>query len=498
MKKILIFGALLGTLLTACSDDFLDQFPKGKWHSENMPEDELDKSILVEGKLLQAYGDLRDWNNFWSVFAMHNYTTPEGEKGSSPADGGADVLAFESMTYNPSNGIIGGYYGICYATIYKTNEALLLQSQMKEDHPKKNLYKAEALFLRAWMYYRLTQAFGDVPYIDRILSQDEQSPTRMNIDQVRSNYLDDLKAALPLLPTREELKKSGNSGRATQNAARAIIAKTYMLQKNWEGVKTHTQQIIESGDNNLSTLFAEMFYETNEYGPESILEVFCEQKPSLKIYQGSQFGSTQGFRGQPDLGWGFNAPGKALIDAFEAGDPRKSATIIAPGDDLEGRVATANGGDYGYCNKKAYAPMSEFALYGRSSGDQGNWKNIRIIRYADILLMYAEACCELGGEDNIKNALSKLELVRSRARGNNASVLPKVTTLDQEQLRQAIRHERKVELGLEFERFYDLVRWGIAKDVISGFVVGRHELFPIPQSEIDKSKNIITQNPGYN
>ena len=112
--------------------------------------------------------------------------------------------------------------------------------------------------------------------------------------------------------------------------------------------------------------------------------------------------------------------------------------------------------------------------------------------------MHAECCCELGDAENIKEALDKLEMVRNRARGGNASVLPKVTTTDKTELMEAIRHERRIELALEFEQYFDLVRWGIAKDRIDNFVVGRHELFPIPQSEIDKSEGVLTQNPGYN
>jgi hypothetical protein len=122
------------------------------------------------------------------------------------------------------------------------------------------------------------------------------------------------------------------------------------------------------------------------------------------------------------------------------------------------------------------------------------WMNIRLIRYADVLLMHAEAACKLG---NTTEALEKLEMVRARARGRNSDVLPEITTTDIDELRAKIHHERRIELAMEWERFYDLVRWDEAKDVIENFVVGKHELFPIPQTEIDKSEGLITQNPGY-
>ena len=120
--------------------------------------------------------------------------------------------------------------------------------------------------------------------------------------------------------------------------------------------------------------------------------------------------------------------------------------------------------------------------------------NIRLIRYADVVLMHAEAAVETG---NTAEALSKLEMVRARARGTDNTVLPKITTTDLTELRAKIHQERRIELAMEWERFYDLVRWDEAKTVIPAFVVGKHELFPIPQTEIDKSGGIITQNPGY-
>lgn len=500
MKKIILSSTLLmGLAFSSCSDSFLDQYPKGRWHEKNMPESNLDQAILAEGKLQQAYASLKDWNNLWPVFAMNNYSTPEGEKGSNPSDGGADVIAFEQMTYNPSNGLINGYYSICYSTIYTVHETLLFIDQMPDANPKKAIYKSEALFMRALMYYRLTQAFGDVPYIDHMLGKNEKLPARMNMNEVRARYIQDLEKAIPNLSTRPQLVASGNGGRPTKNAALAIIAKTYLYEQNWQLAKEYSLKIINSGENNLSTPFDKIFDEESEFGPESILEVNCEQKPSLKIYMGSMYAQMQGFRGTPDLGWGFNAPSSSLVADFRnEHDPRINSTVIANGETLEGFVMNADPNSHPFFNKKAYVRKAEIAKYGRSDRDFGNWKNIRLIRYSDVLLMYAEACCEIGDDANITEALEKLEMVRKRARNGQADLLPKVTTRVKNELRDAIRKERKFELALEFERFYDLVRWGIAKDVIPGFVSGKHELYPIPQNEIDKSNGILTQNPGYN
>nr|MBP6662997.1 RagB/SusD family nutrient uptake outer membrane protein [Paludibacter sp.] len=299
---------------------------------------------------------------------------------------------------------------------------------------------------------------------------------------------------IPYLPSRVQLISSGNEGRATQNAARAILAKVYLYQKKWSDAMAMTTEIINSGDNNLSTPYAEMFTEANEYGPESVFEVYADQKPSEQIYLSTQYGQIQGVRGIPNLGWGFNGPSQLLMDAYEAGDPRKTATVIADGETIEGKKIKADAAGYKFFNKKVYVSLAERALYGRSTDIQAYWLNIRLIRYADVLLMHAEAACEVG---NTTEALDKLEMVRNRARNGNSNVLPKITTTNKEELRAKIHQERRIELALEWERFYDLVRWDEAKAVIPNFVSGKHELFPIPQIEIDNSEGLITQNPGY-
>lgn len=129
----------------------------------------------------------------------------------------------------------------------------------------------------------------------------------------------------------------------------------------------------------------------------------------------------------------------------------------------------------------------------------GEWMNVRILRYADVVLMAAEASNELNQTDD---ALEYLEMIRKRARGGNNAILPEITETDQALLRDLIRHERRIELAMEHERFFDLVRWGIAEDILHAagkvnFVAGKHELLPIPQSEIDRSDGVLIQNPGY-
>lgn len=479
---------------TSCTDDFLDRYPKGRWHHGNYtPDDTLDKGILIEAKLAEAYATLRGWPFCWANLGMNNYTTPDVEKGSTPSDGG-DITQFKSLSYTASNAPIADFYSACYSSIYLSNEALALVTALDDNEPLKNKYLAEALFLRSVMYFRLAQAFGGVPYVDKVLGQDEKTPARSSRDEIWQKLETDLKIAIPLLPTRNALLANSNQGRATQNAARAVLAKVYMYQENWSAAYGMTTEIISSGDNSLNTPYDQIFTEAEEFGDESVFEVYCEERPSEQIYLGSQFAQIQGIRGIPNLGWGFNAPSQVLMNAYESGDPRKAASIIADGDTLEGKKIRADASGYKFFNKKAYTKLSERGIYGRPPEAQGTWVNIRVIRFADVVLMHAEAACELG---NTNEALEKLEMVRARARGDESAILPKITTTDINELREKIHQERRIELAMEWERFYDLVRWDEARTKIPNFMIGKHELFPIPQTEIDKSEGVLTQNPGY-
>ncbi len=493
MKKYILY-IVIAIVGIGCSDDFLELYPKGYYHPKNYtPDQEINASILAEGKLAEAYATLRAWAFQWGGLGMHSYTSPDAEKGSTPSDGG-EVTQFKSLSYTASNGPIKDYYSYCYKSIVLSNEALVIANSLADTVAKKKTYIAEALFLRSVMYFRLAQAFGGVPYVTTVLGANDKVPARSTREEIWANIERELLQAIPHLPTRMMLVASGNGGRATQNAARAVLAKTYLYQKKWADALAQTTAIIASGDNNLSTPYAEMFTEANEFGPESVFEAYCEQRPSEKIYLSSQYGQIQGFRGIPNLGWGFNGPSQALMDAYEPNDPRKAATVLADGETIEGKKTKADAASYKFFNKKVYVSIAERALYGRSTDIQAYWLNIRLIRYADVLLMHAEAACESG---NMTEALAKLEMVRERARGGNSAVLPKITTTNKDELRAKIHFERRIELALEWERFFDLVRWDEAKTAITGFVTGKHELFPIPQTEIDKSEGTLTQNPGY-
>ena len=486
MKKVIYILSIL-LVCISCSD-FLDNEPKGTWHSGNYDDGGEGQSLLVISKLFDGYNVFR--GQTWPLTAMHCHTTDNSHPGGPAGDGGVDFNQFPTMTFTAANGHFSTYYNSNFTAITAANEALKMVEE-GEETDESNQLKAEAYFIRAAAYFKLCQAFGAVPYVDRVMDKDEDVADQLSVADIHSKYLPDLIWAVGYLPTRRDMVSSGNLGRATQNAARAIIAKTYLYDKDYANCLAYTTQIIESGDNDLTTPYDELFWENREYGSESVWEINADYKPNLNIDMWSQWNMMNGIRGFPNLGWGHNAPSADLLNAYETGDPRYSATVLENGEDVDGEKVVAS--NYAYFNKKAYCPLSERTIEGRGDWCFGYWANLRIIRYADIVLMHAEAACE---QSDLTEAKKKLEMVRTRAR-KGLSVLPEVTTNDQNELREKIRQERRIELALEFERYFDLVRWNIAKDKLSNFVVGKHELFPLPQAEIDKSNGRLKQNTGY-
>lgn len=496
MKSIIYTAMLLlmGSVVTSCSDDFLNTEPKGTYHPGNY-DMSSGQEMMVLSKLFDGYNSFREQT--WPITSMHCHTTDNSHAGGPAGDGGTDFCQFPTLSYTPSNGQFTGYYSSHYNAITKANEALEMLEDMETADQKPDDFdrlKAEALFIRGVSYFRLCQAFGAVPYVDKVMDKEDEIADQLSVAEIHSKYLPELIWAADHLPSRQELVATGNGGRATRNAALAIIAKTYMYDRDWANCLSYTGQIISSGDNDLSTPYGEIWHEANEFGPESVWEINCDYKPDNKIDMWCQWGMMCGVRGFPNFGFGHNAPSADLMNDFEKNDPRKDVTVIEDGQSLDGETVKAS--DYKYFNGKAYCPASERNVYGREDWCYGYWMNMRFIRYADIVLMHAEAACEL---NQLPEAREKLEMVRARARGNNSPLtcLPEVRTNNQDELRSIIHHERRIELALEFERFFDLVRWNEAKDKLENFVVGRHELFPLPQSEIDKSNGKLKQNTGY-
>ncbi len=477
---------------SACKKDFLDRKPLGRYTDEDIPAGSYDSKVFAAYAILRKNGF-----NDHLYLGIHSYRADEAIKGSTEADGAVHGEMYDNFQYDATNAGIATYWTHHYELIIAANEIIADIDSLGLNEPAALINKAEAKFLRAFAYFDLVRTFGEVPLVDfKIYSAGDVNVPKAPVNQIFQLIDADLTEAAAVLPLQWEPQYIG---RLTSGAANALHARTYLWRKDWPNALAKATAVINSEQYSLVPNFGSQFRKNGENGPESIFEIQAYYSPTLNL--GIIYANVQGVRGagQWDLGWGWNTPSAILEAAFEPGDPRKIETLLYTGqtDPLYGETVPA-GLARPYWNKKIYTdPADRLALNNRF----GRWMNHRIIRYADVLLMAAEAANEIGGPDNTQKALEWLEMVRARARGNNASILPPVTTTNQAELRDAIRHERMVELAMEEQRFYDLVRWEIDVDVLhaaghTNYEV-KHRLLPIPQAEIDKSGGILVQNPDW-
>jgi len=437
------------------------------------------------------YADLHGYNDIaFPSIAVESMGSDDVTKGSVPTDA-TFMNEYINFTVTAGEGQLEAFWSGMYNNINFANQILDNVPNISMDGSLKARYLAEAQFIRAYDYFRLVRAFGDVPLRIHVpQSAADYNLARTPKAQVYAQIEADLTSAAAVLPT---TYSSTDIGHVTKGAALALHAKVALYLKNWSDVVSYTNQVTALGLYSLFPNYEKMFRTENKNNSESIFEIQNELIPNEPGESNSQYSQVQMPRvTEPAGGWGFDDPSPSLIAEFESGDPRLAGTVIYTGQTTaEGDMIDASAPDP-YYNYKSYVP---FALYV-SGYNQGCQQDKIVIRYAEVLLMNAEANNESG---NTSAALASLELVRARAREGNSSILPKVTTTDQSTLRTAIYHERRVELGMEFDRHFDVIRQGRGTAVFGaqGFVAGKSEVWPIPQNEIDLSAGTLKQNPGY-
>ena len=406
------------------------------------------------------------------------------------------IQEIDDMIHTPLNAQLRDIWSWMYAGVNRAN--YILEFKDKTDFAGKNEILAQATFLRAYYYFELVKWFGDVPLaVDKRIQFGEQfTIDRAPKADVYAQIELDLMYAVDNLPYVQSVP-----GRVTKGAAQALLGKAYLYQNKFDEASTVLENLILNGPYNLVTNYNSIFEEAGENNIESVFEVqyFDGQGAGFGCLQCSEGNVAVGFSGVrayvgPDFtpGFSFNVPVKEVVDAFENGDLRKDVAIL----DIEA-WATATGATYGtgyehtgYFNRK-YIPRT------RSTNAQGdrnltNPNNYRAIRFADVLLMAAEAFNRKSTPDDAK-ARTYLNRVRARAFGNTTNNI----TSSGATLTESIYNERRVELVGEGHRFFDLVRTGKAAQEINGFVAGKHELFPIPAIEIQLAGNRWSQNPNY-
>jgi hypothetical protein len=270
--------AFIALVFASCSESLLDQQPKGVWHHGNLEDSLLnvDSEVLIEAKVLESYAHLRIWGFSWAYMAMSSISSDDADKGSSPADGGPDMQAFDNYTYNPSNAIIKDAYKTCFTGVVMTNEALALLSTLSDTVMRKEVLTAEARFMRGLYYFRLVRCFGGVSKLSVVLDEEAGVPPRVSADEIYEFIEEDFSYAIEHLPTKADYQATGGIGRATQGAAKGYLAKTYLYQERWGEVLVQTADIIASSSYDLSTPIDKIFTENEENGKESLFEMQAE------------------------------------------------------------------------------------------------------------------------------------------------------------------------------------------------------------------------------
>ena len=502
MKSIKIFSVLLAVVLLASCK---------KWVDYNAHQDFL----ITEQDYLQTEGDYRSMTvGVYSPLQWMNQLVPVGDiisdNSITGGESASDVLSLQQIdkfTYYPVNSTLADLWQVMYEGINRAN--YLYQYKDKNlagntvNFAGKDALYGEVYFLRAFYYFNLVKMFGDVPmFTDKRLSlADSKKLSRTAQKDVYVQIEKDLASAISVLPAIQTDK-----GRATKYAAQALLGKVLLYEKKYDAAAAMLENVISSNAFNLVSDFASLFLLSGENGPESVFEIQYSNGQGTydwgHVTRGQGNYSVQqcgirGLTGSANMpfapGWSTNLPTQNLASAYSTGDKRKNATVL----DIEAYKAANPSYNISY----QVAPYENTGLYnakflprkGETSGQiELNYdNNFRTIRYADVLLMAAEANNKSTSANDTRSQ-TYLNLVRRRAFGDNAHDI----NITGSALYDAILNERRLELAMEGERFFDLVRTGKAVTVLGplGFVAGKNELFPIPQGEVDGG---LTQNPGY-
>lgn len=441
-----------------------------------------------------AYASMRlgegEAQNYVAVLGV---PSDDDDKGSA-ADDGPTVKEFDNFTYGPDNSHIGYIWSIFYNIVSAANYAVESMAEFEKAVTSDDALKqvkecrAESRLIRAYAYFNLVRLFGSVPLIDR--SMDSGALASMEVSSVADLYkfiYDDLDAGIADLPE----SYVDMPGRYTKYTAMALKAKVALYNKDWNEAAKQADAIIASGKFSLMPKFRDAFSIEHENGPESLMEI---QSSDMGQVSGAMpicyYGFIQGPRNgdEPLQGWGYKVPSQALIDFFDSrhDDIRKATTLLPrggttpEGDTISDKCANP------YYNGKVYVP-SRYST--RSYNAYALDHNMRIIRYAEVLLIFAEAMANGVSITATSGYTADMALNEVRAR---AGLQATTATLDN------IYDERRAELALEENRFFDLVRWGKAAEVLGplGFTAGKNEVFPIPATQRQLNSK-LPQNPGY-
>ena len=464
MKHISPFGLLLGSLLlglTSCNENFLTVSPQTYQSASNFYQTNAQFTQAVNG----VYGSLQGMytGQLWALAEMRSdnssYQYNTGDRSGQTLE---QIDEFQEINNNP---YVSGFFNGSYSGIARCNIILArLNKATGIDATATAQITGEASFLRSLLYFNLIRLMGDVPFVfDEITSTNEAFAIAKPVPAANfyPKIIADAQTAIASLP--ESYTANTNKGRVTKSTARTLLAEVFMTQKNWTGAAEQLKAVIQSGKYRLNTNYADNFDIAKENGPESIFEIQYIEGPNSEssnfIYTFAPWNSGTkvaylGVASGAAAGW--NVPTQDLLDSYEAGDLRKTASIgVDFTDPATGKVVP-------YVKKY----QSVHAIRYQTAN------NFPVYRYADVLLMLAESLNESG---TTADAFAYLNQVRKRA--GLADKTP-VQLASQDAFREAVARERQVELAFEDHRWFDLLRTGKVNDVMTAHAAREKALKP--------------------
>ncbi|TCZ72241.1 RagB/SusD family nutrient uptake outer membrane protein [Flaviaesturariibacter aridisoli] len=494
---------VLALSFTNCKRSFLEVEPPGELTENSIAGDPTIARRLVTGVYSQLYqGGFGD-DVHGIIFCMAtDVASDDADKGSTPADQSPEAVGFDNFTsdLNSRNFYVDRLWNGHYRGINSANNALKVLEGSTIDNVTKRTLIGEVRFLRAYFYFNLVRLFGGVPLSLRVPESladaaSDEFNVRATRDQVYTAIINDLQYGVDSLPAKGD--PGTEPGRANKGAAQSLLAKVYLYQRNFQKAYELADAVIASNKYGLVTNYAQNFRNKAlaDNNVESVFEiqtgVDANCNASVPFYVVAQGPRAGGVGGWADLGFGLNTPSDNLAAAYEANDVRRDATIlfIQPngttlwdGFQIPPRNAVQND-RYNY---KAYFGRRVDPYCGSGNTDRLP-KNVKIVRYAEVLLIHAEAGLQTGHAGEAQNDLNA---IRTRAG---------LTSVPATQ--QSVWNERRLELAMEQDRFFDIVRQGRAGTILRAlgktFVDNKNEVFPIPQTQIDLSGGRINQNNGY-
>ena len=495
MKKIYMM-ALAALLFSSCGEDFLDKEPKNTVDPETNVTDDVAVALANA-----CYRTLQSSNMYNQRIWTLDIVAGNSIVGAGGGTDGLETVQASNFITQSDNGMALYMWRSPWVGIGQCNILIhALEGQELEPGGLKERSLAEAYFLRAHYYFVLVRLYGGLPLRTEPYNPGESTDiARSSIEETYAQIIADCQRAIDLLPAKSQYN-SDNVGRASRDAALTMMADILLTlapqnQSYYSQVASLCDQVTALGYDLSQCAYEDNFDATINNGPESIFEVQFSGNTEYDFWgnnpQSSWLSTFMGPRNADFVagGYGWNQPTQEFVDQYEPGDLRKDMTILYEGcPDFDGKAYRSSYSNTGYNVRKFLVSKSISPEYNT------NPQNFVVYRYADVLLMKAEALNEQG---QTAQAADALNIVRQRAG------LANVANLTQEAMREKIIHERRIELAFEGHRWFDMIRVQ-GGDYAVGYLhsIGKTQatrerlLFPIPQTEMD-ANSLMTQNPGY-